>query len=88
MREQRHGMTDPSCDKNVFQIWRDGGEKLPFKVIRWTWDPAYSAFLVERIEVGKWPYGKAWGRFVRDGLPDATEEVLNGAGSFQWKMLP
>jgi hypothetical protein len=43
------------------QLWKEGGEKLPFKVIRWTWNPANSAFLVERIEIGKWPYGKHGG---------------------------
>jgi hypothetical protein len=47
---------DPECDKNVFQIWREQGEKFPFKVIRWTWSPGRT-FLVERIEIGKWPYG-------------------------------
>ena len=80
-------MTDPECNKNVFQLWKEGGEKLPFKVIRWTWNPATSAFLVERIEVGKWPYGKAWGRFIRDGVPEATPQQLSGAGSYQWKVV-
>ena len=56
--------TDPEGNKNVFQLWKEGGERLPFKVIRWTWNPATSTFLVERIEIGKWPYGKAWGRFL------------------------
>ena len=23
-------MTDPECNKNVFQLWKEGGEKLPF----------------------------------------------------------
>jgi len=79
-------MTDPECNKNVFQLWKEGGEKLPFKVIRWTWNPATSTFLVERIEIGKWPYGKAWGRFIRNGVPEAPQQ-LNGAGSYQWKVV-
>ena len=62
-------MIDPECNKNVFQLWKEGGEKLPFKVIRWTWNPATSTFLVERIEIGKWPYGKAWGRFTAMARP-------------------
>jgi hypothetical protein len=70
--------------QHVFQLWKESGEKLPFKVIRWTWDPATSTFLVERIEIGKWPYGKACGRFIRSGVPEAPQQ-LNCAGSYQWK---
>ena len=77
-------MTDPER-KNVFEIWRERGEKLPFKVIRWTWNPSTSAFLVERIEIGKWPYGKAWGRFVRNGAVEAPQQLKN-AGAYQWKV--
>jgi len=50
-------MTDPECNKNVFQLWKDGGERLPFKVVRRTWNARASAFQVEKVEVGKWPYG-------------------------------
>jgi hypothetical protein len=32
--------TDPECNKNVFQLWKEGDEKLPFKVVRWTWNPS------------------------------------------------
>ena len=78
--------TDPEGNKNVFQLWKEGGERLPFKVIRWTWNPATSTFLVERIEIGKWPYGKAWGRFIRNGVPEVPQQ-LSGAGSYQWKVV-
>lgn len=27
-----------SEQKNIFQIWRDIGEKVPFAVRRWNWD--------------------------------------------------
>ena len=80
-------MIDPESNKNVFQLWEEGGAKLPFKVIWWTWNPATSTFLVERIELGKWPYGRAWGRFIRDGVPEATPQQLSGAGSYQWKVV-
>ena len=80
-------MIDPECNKNVFQLWEEGGAKLPFKVIRWTWNPATSTFLVERIELGKWPYGRAWGRFIRDGVLEATPQQLSGAGSYLWKVV-
>jgi hypothetical protein len=80
-------MVDPTCDKNVFQLWKENGEKLPFKVIRWTWS-SDSAFLVERIAIRKWPYGMAWGRFIRNGLTDTEAEELSCAGSYQWKIVP
>jgi hypothetical protein len=78
---------DRDCNKNVFQLWKECGERLPFKVIRWSWNPATSAFLVERIEIGKWPYGKAWGRLVRNGQLEQLEQLSN-AGSYQWKVVP
>lgn len=79
-------MIDPACDKNVFQLWREGGEKLPFKVIRWSWNPTKTVFLVERIEIKNWPYGTAWGCFVRNGVP-GTPQKLDSAGSYQWKTV-
>ena len=78
---------DTECNKNVFQLWKENGEQLPFKVIRWTWNPSASAYLVERIEIGNWPYGKAWGRFIRNGVPSELDRMPN-AGSFQWKIVP
>ena len=38
-RDRRRGQggamtTDPEGNKNVFQLWKEGGERLPFKVIR------------------------------------------------------
>jgi len=79
-------VVDPNCNKNVFQLWKEAGEKLPLKVIRWTWNPATSYFLVERVEIGKWPYGHAWGRFVKDGVAGEPEKMKN-AGSYQWRVV-
>ncbi|MBN9066654.1 MAG: hypothetical protein J0H60_09330 [Rhizobiales bacterium] len=79
-------MIDRGCKKNVLELWKTNGEKLPFKVIRWTWNPATN-FLVERVEIRKWPYGKAWGRFVRNGIADAASEQLSCAGNFQRKIV-
>ncbi|MBZ9742250.1 hypothetical protein [Mesorhizobium sp. CO1-1-4] len=78
-------MIDPECDKNVFQLWKEQGEKLPFKVIRWTWS-ANRAFVVERIEIGNWPYGNAWGRPILNGVA-GPQEKLSCAGSYQWKVV-
>ncbi len=79
-------MIDRECNKNVFELWQEGGQQLPFTVVRWTWNPANSAFLVEKIEVKKWPYGTAWGRFLKDGVPGEYEK-LSCAGSYQWKTV-
>lgn len=79
-------MIDPECNKNVFQLWQERGQQLPFKVVRWTWNPSNSAFLVEKVEVKKWPYGTAWGRFLKDGVPGAYEK-LSCAGNYQWRTL-
>ncbi|RUU95486.1 hypothetical protein EOB36_32390 [Mesorhizobium sp. M6A.T.Cr.TU.017.01.1.1] len=78
-------MIDPECDKNVFEIWKEQGERLPFTVIRWTW-PSNRTFVVDRIEIGKWPYGKAWGRPIWKGVA-GEQEMLSCAGSYQWKVV-
>lgn len=78
-------MIDTDCNKNVFELWKENGESVPFKVIRWTWNPT-TVFLVERVEIGKWPFGKAWGTFIRNGVQGPTEKLAN-AGSYQWKIL-
>jgi len=47
-------------DKNIFEIWREIREKVPFGVRNYRWSDEYYA-VVEKIEIGKWPYGKAYG---------------------------
>jgi hypothetical protein len=75
--------------RNVFEIWDSIGGVVPFKVRRWSWS---SCFLVEKTElnkdacVGKM-YGKAWGRFVRNGVVADLFEVLGCAGCYQWKIV-
>lgn len=44
-------------------------------------------YLVERIEIGKWPYGKAWGRYVREGVTGELEKISN-SGTYTWKLEP
>jgi hypothetical protein len=60
-------MVDPERSENVFQRWKEGGEQLPFKVIV-NWDPATSAFLVERIELKGDPTGRLGTRSIRNGV--------------------
>jgi len=72
----------PDADKNIFQIWRENGEKLPVKVHRWTWpDERYA--VVTRVEIKKWPYGKAWGTVYWNSKEYETGEI-SGAGNYQW----
>lgn len=54
---------------NIFELWVLNDRKLPMKVVRESWSPASDHYmLVEKIEVRKWPYGYAWGRYVRNGV--------------------
>ena len=69
---------------NIFQLWALTGEKLPLNVKKATWsDKVEQYYVVERIEISKWPYGFAWGRYYRDGVLAETEKI-RGAGSYQW----
>ena len=71
---------------NIFQIWALNGEKLPFRVRKETWSMKVSQYyLVERIEIGKWPYGKAWGRYVREGVAGELEKIAN-SGTYTWML--
>lgn len=44
-------------------------------------------YLVERVEIGKWPYGKAWGRYVREGVAGELEKIAN-SGTYTWRLEP
>jgi len=48
---------EPSRDwKNIFQLWKENGERLPFIVARNSWDAASGSYLVvERIEIKNGP---------------------------------
>lgn len=38
--------------KNIFQLWKENGESLPFKVAKSTWSSAAGHYLiVEKVEV-------------------------------------
>jgi hypothetical protein len=68
--------TEPDTDwKNIFQLLRQNGEKLPFTVAKGTWSADASHYLVaERVEIKKWPYGSAWGQYHWKGGPDGPKE--------------
>ncbi len=75
--------------KNVFEIWNDNNEQLPFFVRRHSWGKN-SKFLVTEIEIkeeyykktGKL-YGVAKGFFYRRGDKEGFQG-LNCAGCYQW----
>jgi len=74
------------CNKNIFEIWKENGEKLPFKVIRNSWDENKGHFaLVKKIEIGKWPYGKAYGQYFYYGKPGIIG-IIGCAGTYAWKL--
>jgi len=73
---------------NIFELWELKGRKLPLKVVREWWNQtADHYFLVERIEIRKWPYGLAWGRYFRDGKA-GDEQKIPCPGGYQWKTAP
>jgi hypothetical protein len=71
---------------NVFQLWDQCGRRLPIKVVKETWarNPGHY-FLLERVEVGKWPYGSAWGRYHQGGSVGDSVKLRN-AGTFTWHL--
>jgi len=83
-------VTVPMRDRhNIFELWELNGRKLPIKVVRQSWYGAAGQFmLVEKIEIRKWPYGLAWGRYHQGGGPkDEKHEKISCAGSYQWKLM-
>lgn len=81
--------TEPDTDrKNIFQLWRDNGEVLPFKVAKSSWSTEAGHYLiVERIEIKTWPYGAAWGQYHWRGVPGEKNEKINQPGTYTWKAL-
>jgi hypothetical protein len=72
---------------NIFELWALNDRTLPMKVVRESWNQAADHYiLVERIAIRKWPYGFAWGRHFRNGVP-AEEQKIGSAGSYQWRRL-
>jgi len=81
-----------SYERNVFQIWKDNKEKLPFFVRRSSWS-GYSKFLVTKIEIKEEYYKKtgnlygfAYGHYYNDGKK-GEYQGLGCAGCYQWMMV-
>lgn len=74
------------CNKNIFEIWKENGEKLPFKAIRNSWNENKGHFvLIEKIEIKKWPYGKAYGQYFYNGQAGKIG-IIDCAGTYAWKL--
>ena len=61
--------------KNIFELWRENGEKLPFRVRRVNWTMPDVFILVEEIVIEKWPYGIAYGKSME--INAKGEEVIS-----------
>lgn len=83
--------------KNVFELWEEQGEKLPFKVKRVNWTTQNIFILVEKIVIGKFPYGIAYGKSMeinqegKEAVSDFQYHCKNGivscAGNYQWVLF-
>ncbi len=72
-------------NKNIFQLWRENGEKLPFKAIIDSWDESKHYALIEKIQIKEWPYGNASGQYFFHGKPGERGQIRN-AGTYRWKI--
>jgi hypothetical protein len=73
--------------KNIFQLWKENGEQVPFAVAKSTWSAEAGHYLiVERVGIKEWPYGSAWGHYHWNGLPGPREKV-KAAGTYNWKRV-
>lgn len=80
--------------QNIFQIWDAIGRQTPFAVKRDHWKDGEYA-IVEKIEIEKWPYGKAYGypmvenkssgRFEYDN-EWKTNKTIPSSGTYQWSL--
>jgi hypothetical protein len=79
--------TEAVGSRNIFQLWELNGRTVPFKAIKESWLQSSSHFmLIERVVIKKWPYGFAWGCYVRDGVA-GEQQKINGAGTYSWRMV-
>ena len=82
--------------KNIFQIWKELGEKVPFGVRRDNWSNEYYT-IVERVEIYHYPYGKAYGYPTIKGEYSnhydyntewVNNKVIPCGGCYQWTFVP
>jgi len=71
--------------KNIFEIWRGNGEKLPFKARIDSWCEKHFV-VVERVEIGKWSYGQAFGQYYFYGKP-GDKTIIKNSGTYRWTLV-
>ncbi|MGB7787489.1 hypothetical protein [Methanoregula sp.] len=80
--------------KNIFQIWKENDEKVPFAVRRRSVSGQYYT-VVERIEIKKWPYGDAFGYPTINGQYSGhyeyskewrNQKKIPCSGCYQWTL--
>lgn len=73
-------------EKNLFQLWKENNEQLPFKAILNSWSEEAGHYaLIEKIEIKKWPYGTAYGQYFFHGNPGKIGKIDN-AGCYRWEI--
>lgn len=81
--------------KNIFEIWKDNGERTPFAVRRWNWTSEYYTIVIGVI-VKKWPYGDAYGYPTVNGTYSNHYEydtrwkngrIIPCCGCYQWTLV-
>lgn len=81
---------------NIFEIWKELGEKVPFAVRRDNWTDEFYT-IIESVEIKKWPYGTAKGYPTVNGYPSnhydyhkkwRENREIPSAGCYQWTYVP
>jgi hypothetical protein len=83
------------ANKNLFQIWQENGNKVPFMARRFNWTNEYTV-IVEETEIIKMPYGIARGYAMKNGQRTNhfaygtqwnRDQRIPNAGSYQWILV-
>lgn len=81
--------------KNIFEIWKENGEKTPFAVRRENWANQYYT-IVTGVVIKKWPYGDAYGYTTINGTFSKHYEydkrwrdsgIIPCCGCYQWTLV-
>jgi hypothetical protein len=82
--------------KNLFQIWKDNAQELPFAAWIDSWSKERYT-IVEEIKVQKWPYGIARGYPTVNGVPSEIydnypdwkrDRIIPNSGVYRWEQVP